>query len=242
MSTTPSPASTYWVPLSGPSVDLRYTGGWASGVTYNDGDIVIGSDGLPYICVTNGTTTAPNPWPGISPFAVSYATTLPANPVNGQEAILVDSATNPTYQWRFRYNANSTSAYKWEFVGGAPAYLTAAQDTLTQANIWTYPSILLDFAAPRSGDYIGTCNTSFQVNAANPGYFLGIGNASVGTSPVGVYNGMYQAITNVTCGVFTQTKLSAITAGQTLRQIYYTTVVNATVSNRMMTIQPVRVS
>ena len=44
---------------------------------------------------------------------VCYGTTLPASPVDGQEAILVDSVTNPTYQWRFRYNAGSTSAYKW---------------------------------------------------------------------------------------------------------------------------------
>jgi hypothetical protein len=39
---------------------------------------------------------------------------------NGQEAILVDSVTAPTYQWRFRYNAGNTTAYKWEFVGGRP--------------------------------------------------------------------------------------------------------------------------
>src|SRR6516164_9624771 len=49
---------------------------------------------------------------------IPYGTTLPASPVDGQEAILVDSITNPTYQWRLRYNAGSTSAYKWEFVGG----------------------------------------------------------------------------------------------------------------------------
>ena len=55
------------------------------------------------------------------PASPSYGISLPASPVNGQEAILVDSLSNPTYQWRFRYNAVSSSAYKWEFMGGAPA-------------------------------------------------------------------------------------------------------------------------
>ena len=53
---------------------------------------------------------------------VSYGTTLPASPVDGQEAIVVDSITAPTYQWRLRYNAGSTSIYKWESLGGPPTY------------------------------------------------------------------------------------------------------------------------
>ena len=52
--------------------------------------------------------------------AVYYGTTFPVSPADGQEAILVDSVTNPSYQWRFRYNAGSSSPYKWEFVGGPP--------------------------------------------------------------------------------------------------------------------------
>ena len=30
----------------------------------------------------------------------AYGTTLPASPLNGDEAVLVDSVTNPSYQWR----------------------------------------------------------------------------------------------------------------------------------------------
>jgi hypothetical protein len=56
----------------------------------------------------------------------NYGTTLPAGPVDGQEAILVDSLTNPTYQWRFRYNAGSALAYKWEFIGGTALRLVYA--------------------------------------------------------------------------------------------------------------------
>src|SRR6516164_5696483 len=73
--------------------------------------------------------TAPSPastfWVPVGPSiipapALGYGTSLPGSPIDGQEYVLVDSTTNPSYQWRFRYNAASTSAYKWEHVGGAP--------------------------------------------------------------------------------------------------------------------------
>jgi len=92
--------------------------------------------------------------PGAS-LPVSYGTTLPVNPVDGQEAILVDSLTNPTYQWRFRYNAGSSSAYKWEFVGGAPAQ--AEIETLENTASTSYVSLATagpSFAIPRAGEYL----------------------------------------------------------------------------------------
>ena len=117
---TPNPGTTVWVPmwnLAGGSSNA-YKGDWAAG-TYYPGDHVV-YNGILYECVRQ-TTAAPVPWPP-APGAASYGTTLPASPVDGQEAILVDSVTNPSYQWRFRYNAGSTSAYKWEFVGGVPQF------------------------------------------------------------------------------------------------------------------------
>jgi hypothetical protein len=46
-------------------------------------------------------------------------TVLPAAPIDGQEIYYVADATNGVI-WHLRYNAASASAYKWEFVGGAP--------------------------------------------------------------------------------------------------------------------------
>lgn len=48
------------------SAALEYLGDYTTGPTYNDGDIVIGSDGVAYMCTKNGTTTPPEPWPGSS--------------------------------------------------------------------------------------------------------------------------------------------------------------------------------
>ena len=68
MSVIPDPATTYWVPMAG-GTDLAYKGGYAAGVTYNDGDIVIGSDGIAYICVQDGTlNTPPVSWLGTTPY------------------------------------------------------------------------------------------------------------------------------------------------------------------------------
>ena len=44
-------------------MNLDYLGPYTPG-TYNDGDIVIGSDNIAYMCVVDGTTTPPNPGPG----------------------------------------------------------------------------------------------------------------------------------------------------------------------------------
>ena len=149
---TPNPATTPWVPvwnLNG-ATPLNYRGAWAAG-TYADGDIVV-QNGIAYLCV-RPTTNPPAPWP-MAPGTSSYGTTLPASPYDGQEAVLVDSVTNPSYQWRFRYNAGSSSTYKWEFIGGAPAQNEIATSEQVTGNVYVdmpTPGPLL--TVPRAGDY-----------------------------------------------------------------------------------------
>lgn len=116
--------------------------------------------------------------PGPTP--ISYGTSLPTNPIDGQEAILVDSITNPSYQWRFRYNAQSTSAYKWEFVGGSPALAQImAGQSITTPNVWVVAAP--SFTVPRAGDYLcqwhnrmtgtggqGTVSSGISIGGAAP--------------------------------------------------------------------------
>ena len=45
-------------------MNLDYLGDYVPGPIYNDGDIVIAADGVAYMCVVDGTTTPPEPWPG----------------------------------------------------------------------------------------------------------------------------------------------------------------------------------
>jgi len=92
MSTIPDPATTRWVPLQGKIVDsLTYWGAYSASKTYNDGDCAIGSDGILYMCVQNGTLNkAPVRWSGANaPVGIQGPTGaqgvgIPTPVVNGQ--------------------------------------------------------------------------------------------------------------------------------------------------------------
>jgi hypothetical protein len=49
---------------TGPAAALEYLGDYVAGPAYQDGDIVVAADGNAYMCVVDGTTTPPEPWPG----------------------------------------------------------------------------------------------------------------------------------------------------------------------------------
>jgi hypothetical protein len=101
--------------------------------------------------------------------AVGYGTTLPAGPVDGQEHVLVDTVTNPTWQWRFRYNAGSTSPYKWEFVGGSPLQRVAGESqilTLSASVAILAPGGIV--TVPRTGDYFVEISVPMTGSPATP--------------------------------------------------------------------------
>jgi hypothetical protein len=100
--------------------------------------------------------TPPQVSPG-SVTPVTYGTSLPVSPADGQEAILVDSLTAPTYQWRFRYTAGITDAYKWVFIGGssfAHSIVTNEGSTAGGSNAWMNLATLGPrMIVPRAGIY-----------------------------------------------------------------------------------------
>lgn len=55
-------------------------------------------------------------------------TALPTNPTHGDEIRFVADSTNGVV-WNLRYNANSGSAYKWEFIGGGSMTTTSSGNT-----------------------------------------------------------------------------------------------------------------
>jgi len=123
--------------------------------TVSAGQVLAGASGAvdayppAFIRVSLATATAA---PVANP---TYGTTLPASPADGQEHILVDSVTNPTYQWRFRYNASSTSAYKWEFIGGAD-YIARVDANESTTTVGSYVDLTTPgprMLVPRAGDY-----------------------------------------------------------------------------------------
>lgn len=176
--------------------------------------------------------------PGV---AAGYGTTLPGSPYDGQEHILVDSTTVPTYQWRLRYNANSTSAYKWEYVGGTPWFATAYSGTWQQfsgSSNWVAANPGLN--APRAGDYWISWSAQFQ---ALPG---GATLVQIGGGVPGNF-GMSQALTPTQSGsgmmtaVFDQ-KINGIASGATMQPYVWANANTATLANLACRINPARIS
>jgi hypothetical protein len=140
---------------SGGGSDLSYDGAYVPAATYNDGDVVV-KDGIAYLCVAGPTAVAPDstPWGLTVPSPAGYGTTLPASPVNGQEHILVDSVTAPTYYWRLRYNAGSASPYKWEYIGGIPATIRVDTGEAFTTDGWgTMATSGPNYTLPFAGDW-----------------------------------------------------------------------------------------
>jgi hypothetical protein len=116
-------------------------------------------------------------------YALPYATTLPTSPTDGQVAVLVDNVINPTYQWQFRYNAASTSAYKWEFIGGSLHVVAVETSELTSSITSTdLATVGPSFTVPRAGDWhvegVAACTSSISPSITSGGFTV------QGTSPL----------------------------------------------------------
>lgn len=150
-----------------------------------------------------------------------YGTSLPGSPADGEEFILVDSTTDPSYQWRFRYNAGSSSAYEWEFIGGAPVVKEVAtlETASGSAGAWqdlatTGPT----FTLPYAGDWLFEWVAS--VATGGGGDYVAVGPAVGATTPLTFVE---MALTTSTlsaalAGVFKSTGRSASDA---IRLRYY---------------------
>lgn len=101
----------------------------------------------------------------------SYApevTSLPTSPIDQQECIYLADATNGI-KWRLRYRAASSSAYKWEVLGGNPIY-----NDLLPASSGTPPSSYGDLGGgigpqitlPLAGDYLVSHGASLVAGAS----------------------------------------------------------------------------
>ena len=131
---------------------IEYENAWSAPAAYTPGDVVV-HDGVEYLAV-NPSTGQPPPAPAsAAPLVIGMGVALPSMPFDGQEFILVDSLTAPTFSWRFRYVAAKASD-KWVFIGGAPTYAEVTPNETTTSTAFTDlgtvgPSIVV----PRAGLY-----------------------------------------------------------------------------------------
>lgn len=242
---TPNPATSPWVPLwdLNGGVNLNYRGAYVAATQYIDGDIVI-LNGIAYMCV-RPTLNPPAVWP-MAPGVTAYGTSLPASPYDGQEAVLVDSVTNSSYTWRFRYNAQSTSAYKWEFVGGNAWQAIPATSGETTSSL--HP-VLVDLAsgpsliAPRAGDYFAEFSLHASNNTAGQQYGAGPAFGSAGAVANADLILAFSPAAGQSFFLGRKARLNGVAAGDSIR-IRYCAIGGGTANfeRRHLQITPVRVS
>lgn len=230
-----------WAPVAGGGgADLSYDGDWVAG-TYQDGDVVV-KDGIAYLCVGGPTAVAPDPapWGAAALSLPAYGTSLPASPTNGQEAILVDSLTNPTYQWRFRYNAGASGPYKWEFVGGSSVQSEVNADQTTSSSAFVdLATVGPQVTVPVAGEY------EISVDALMYGAVGAVMLAGVKIGAAGVANDDAVQLTEPVASSPVHvgaTFRRAVPAGALLKVQYSTTAANSHFLRRHLRVIPVRVA
>jgi microcystin-dependent protein len=207
---------------------------------------------LTYLSIHRAGAGPPGPQgPAGASGVPTYGTSFPASPGDGAEHILVDSVTNPSYQWRFRYNAGSTSPYKWECSGGATPFVATVataenhpgpngswQNLATQG-----PSIVL----PRSGDY--EVAVSVRMNKTQAIALSGYAGPAIGdTAPslAVTWQDDYTASGPMSTPSATY-RLTALTGGTTLKMRYFSGTGSGSgpwmqFSNRWLLVRPIRCS
>jgi hypothetical protein len=180
-----------------------------------------------------------------SRYIPEYRTTLPGAPVDGQE-IFFQADANGTL-WHLRYRSGSGSSYKWEFVGGSRMHhevLTAqTRSADTYADLGTVGPTL---TTPLTGEYLITAQSDWWAITspnAQPSVGLNIG----GTGPPSFASGTDQTTHGTVqgeLGTIVITRKKTLTATQVIKMVYAVGPVTgrqASFSNRVMSIQPIRV-
>lgn len=118
-----------------------------------------GSDGQ-YLKTVGSTPT----WSAGAAAALTAG--LPGSPSDGDEIILVDSTSAPTYSWRLRY-VSAKASNKWVFIGGSPAFsqVNTAEGT-TSTSYVALATAGPSLAIPVAGDYLVDIGFTADPNAS----------------------------------------------------------------------------
>lgn len=172
-------------------------------------------------------------------------TSLPALPGDGQEVYYVADVTNGVL-WHLRYRTASSSAYKWELVGGSDMLGETLTDqgfsSTTYADLGT---IGPDVIVPLAGDYDVTIEATFYSSVTNAnGLMSFVAPALVNTvTPMDVRSISFNppsALTGVTAS--NRMRVRACAANDLLRAKYRLgAAATADFRDRRMYVRPVRV-
>lgn len=172
----------------------------------------------------------------------TYGTAFPASPGDGAEHVLVDSVTVPTYQWRFRYNAGSSSAHKWEFIGGTiVSIFEGANQACASNGIWVDLATLGPrFIVPRAGEYTARA-VSNTYNSASGGHSHWLGISAGATNPSRDFPLTIPAV-NVGHTIVVGDAKIIVTAGSDIRVRYQSSGGTGQFQYRSLAVVPIRLS
>jgi len=136
-----------------------------------------------FIRVTKVPSAVAGPSGLVPPTAIGTA--LPASPVDGQEFILTDSLTAPTYTWHLRYVA-AKATNKWVFVGGSPKLVmnNTVADSQSSSGSFQFLANNPSMSIPVTGRYEVSAFAGFQ-NVAATASQVYIALARNDTNPLG---------------------------------------------------------
>jgi len=172
-------------------------------------------------------------------------TVLPSGATHGAVMVLSVDPANGVY-WRFRYNAESSSPYRWEFLGGPPLFseVTNADTTTSGAYVaiaTAGPSVTL----PRAGDFMVSSGARIFSNADLTSNYMSYdigGTGAVDADAINYFSGASVGGGATTATYQMRTRRKAGLTAVTLTAKYRVTAGTATFVDRWMSVLPIRVS
>jgi len=168
---------------------------------------------------------------------------LPASPYSGQQYLMVDSLTGPTYQWLFRYDPTVSGTYKWECIGGAPVHIgvAAGGQTTASASFTSLSTSGPNFTIPRAGDWMIEFGTQIYNATANAGGAMGVKVGAASNTDAEAVFGFSNATANTQMQVMRARLLSAVAASTALVSEYHAVGGTAGFQIRWLRVIPVRI-
>lgn len=170
-------------------------------------------------------------------------TSLPAAPVDGQEINYQSTGMAALgIAWRLRYRAGSVSAYKWEFLGGAPlSDEVTGTDSATSTSYAALATAGPTLTLPLAGDY-----DIFQHFAASTGSAGMIGafmSYAVGATAALDGDAAFASVMSPgwAQSASRRRRKTGFTAGVVLASRYRVSSGTISISNRILEATPVRV-
>jgi hypothetical protein len=170
----------------------------------------------------------------------ALVTALPGSPVDGQEVVLTDSLTVPTYAWHLRYVAAKASN-KWIHLGGSARFSEVVTPEAVAGAAYGNP-VGPDMTVPVTGDYwitIGCRVSSTDATVILAGMSYAIGAAAALDADAILWGKDNSA--NPQYGGMTRRRQKSLVGGAALTMRYKKSAGALSVADRWLALEPLAI-